>query len=396
MLFSDPALTPEDRAVIELIDDLQRSLKYAVQEPRRWFGLLRRVALARSIRGSNSIEGYHVTLDDAFAAVEAEEPLEATEGAWAAVSGYRDAMTFVLQLLDDDDWNYDENLLRSLHYMMISYDLSKRPGRWRRGDVFVVNEDLGETVYEGPPAELVPSLIRELIERVQEPADASPVMVRAAMAHLNLVMIHPFKDGNGRMARCLQALILAREGVQAAPEFCSIEEYLGANEQRYYDVLAEVGHGAWHPERDASPWIRFCLTAHYRQAKTVLRRAREAQRFWALAEKEIESRGLPERMIAPLHHALSGFALRNSTYRGIVEGEISENLASRDLKALVDADLLQPHGEKRGRHYTPVQAMRDQHVSIKKSVRATVRVDEDPYDLLRPATLFDEPAAASG
>jgi len=85
------------------------------------------------------------------------------------------------------------------------------------------------------------------------------------MAHLNLVMIHPFRDGNGRMARCLQSLVLARGGV-LSPMFMSIEEYLGRNTHNYYNVLAQVGGGSWQPERDTRPWIRFILTAHLRQA----------------------------------------------------------------------------------------------------------------------------------
>lgn len=68
------------------------------------------------------------------------------------------------------------------------------------------------------------------------------------MAHLNLVMIHPFSDGNGRMARCLQTLVLAREGI-LEPEFSSIEEYLGRNTQDYYSVLAETSEGSWHPKK---------------------------------------------------------------------------------------------------------------------------------------------------
>jgi Fic family protein len=380
-LYAMPRLDEDDLAVVGLIEDLQGSLRHQVRETRRWFGLLRRVALARSIRGSNSIEGYHVTLDDAFAALGDEEPLDATDEAWAAVSGYRDAMTFVLQLVEDDDWEYDENLLRSLHYMMINYDLSKRPGRWRTGDVFVVNEDVGETVYAAPPAEMVRPLVQELLEGITSRSDETPVMVRAAMAHLNLVMIHPFKDGNGRMARALQALMLAKEGVQAAPEFCSIEEYLGRNEQAYYDVLAEVGRGAWHPENDSRPWLRFTLTAHYRQATTVLRRAKEAERFWQLAERETSRLHFPERMIAPLHHAVSGRILRNVTYRAI-EPEVSYNVASRDLKALVDANLLQAHGEKRGRYYTPVERLRAEHGEIKRSVLASVKFQGDPYEVV--------------
>ncbi len=66
------------------------------------------------------------------------------------------------------------------------------------------------------------------------------------MAHLNLVMIHPFRDANGRMSRCLQTPVLAREQI-LAPQFSSIEEYLGRNTQSYYKVLGEVGAESWHP-----------------------------------------------------------------------------------------------------------------------------------------------------
>lgn len=389
MLFTAPTLTAEDRYVVGLVEENQKSLRFQVSEARRWFGLLRRVALARSIRGSNSIEGYHVTLDDAFAAVEGEEPLEADQAAWAAVQGYRNAMTYVLQLADEDDVEIDESLIRSLHFMILSYDLTKRPGRYRKGDVFVVDEDRDETVYEGPSPEDVPGLMNELVQALPQGLGTEHVLVQAAMAHLNFVMIHPFKDGNGRMARALQSLVLVRGQVAAAPEFCSIEEYLGANEQAYYQVLKSVGAGAWNPERDSSDWIRFCLRAHYRQTLTVLRRAKEAQRYWNVAEREVERARLPDRCTAAVAHALSGFAVRNATYRGM--DDVTEAVASRDLKALVDAGIFQPHGEKRGRYYSLVERLREEHTQIKKSVRSQIHVEADPYDLAAAALVTGSP-----
>lgn len=73
-------------------------------------------------------------------------------------------------------------------------------------------------------------------------------------------MIHPFRDSNGRMARCLQSLVLARVKV-LSPVFMSVEEYLGLNTQAYYDILAKVGGGSWPPQRGSRPWLRFNLTA---------------------------------------------------------------------------------------------------------------------------------------
>ncbi len=202
------------------------------------------------------------------------------------------------------------------------------------------------------------------------------------MAHLNLVMVHPYSDGNGRMARALQTLVLAREQI-IAPVFSSIEEYLGRNTRAYYDILADVGRGSWSPDRDALPWVRFCLTAHYRQAMTHLRRVEEAERLWAACAELAEEQGLPERTAGGLYDAAHGLRLRNSYYRKLVqetlEERISELTASRDLKALVDARLLDPVGERRARHYVAT----DPVIELRRKIRRDrpARITADPFDL---------------
>ena len=309
-----------------------------------------------------------MTADDAIAAVEGKEPVDAATETWHAVTGHRGAMTYVLQLASDPHFAYSEGLIRSLHFMMLSYDLSKYPGRWRPGPIFVRNEKTGERLYEGPDAERIPALMKELMDEMNA-AVASPFMVRAAMAHLNLVMVHPFSDGNGRMARCLQTLVLAREGI-IDPWFSSIEEYLGRNTQAYYDVLAAVGGGAWTPDKDARPWLQFCLTAHYRQAKTLLRRSKEMRRIWDEIEQEVKKSGLPERVLLALSDATLGFRVRNATYRSAAD--ISESLASRDLKVLVDCGFLVAAGEKRGRAYVGSP--------IVKAIRERTREPRTPDD----------------
>ena len=212
MLFEAPPLDGPEERVLEAVQALRAELRYQLTEPRHWTGLLRRVSLARAIRASNSIEGYNVTLDDAVAAVESAPPLETDQQdeTWKAVTGYRDALTYCLQLADDPHFTWSADLLRSLHFMMIRHDLEKMPGRWRPGPIYVYDGDRHEQVYEGPPARDVPGLIDELVGSLQA-ADEAPT-IRAAMAHLNLAMIHPFRDGNGRMARAVQTLALAREG----------------------------------------------------------------------------------------------------------------------------------------------------------------------------------------
>src|SRR5487761_1197263 len=124
MLFKSAEIKQAEREVISKIEDTRRTLKYNLAVPRRWRGLLRRNTLARAIRNSNSIEGYNVTAEDAIAAAEGQEPLDADRESWEAVTGYRTAMTFVLQLAKDPNFMYSEGFIRSLHFMMVQHDLS--------------------------------------------------------------------------------------------------------------------------------------------------------------------------------------------------------------------------------------------------------------------------------
>jgi Fic family protein len=372
-VYRTPTLDPIEIEVLRLIDDLRDDLRHRVAQPRRWLGTLRRTTFARAVQGSNSIEGYNASLDDVAAAVEGEPTLAASVETQLALAGYRDAMTYVLQVTEDEHAEIDEGMIKALHFMMLKHDLAKNPGRWRPGYIGVRNETTGQIVYEGPDAELIGDLVDSMLETLHQ--DDAPTLVRAAMAHLNLVMIHPFRDGNGRMARCLQTLVIARDRINA-PVFSSVEEYLGRNTEAYYEVLAAVGQGSWHPEHDARPWIRFMLAAHYRQAKTHLRRIEEIERLYARCSELAAKHRLPDRCAAGLSDIALGLRLRRNSYRSVVESstgeEISELTATRDLQAMVRAGLLLPLGETRGRYYVGSPAI--------LAMRAAMRADRSPRD----------------
>ena len=366
MLFRSPELRKDQKEVLDEVLATRHDLRHVLRSQRRWLGALRRSAFARAVQGSNSIEGYRVSEEDAVALIEGEEPLDAERETSAAIRGYRDAMTYVLGLAEDKYFRYSSGMLNGLHFMMTSYDLTRHPGRWRLRPIYVRDESRDETVYEGPEPELVAALMEELVDELNA-GDGQAGMVRAAMAHLNLVMIHPYADGNGRMARCLQTLVLAREGILEA-EFCSIEEYLGRHTQSYYDVLGAVGRGRWSPEQDAAPWVDYCLKAHLEQARSLIRRNREIERVWDELERLIGRHGLPERTVYALSDATFGWRVRNAVYRRIAE--VSDQVASRDLKQLTDLGLLVATGEKRGRVYVAGKAL----VELRERTREPRRV----------------------
>lgn len=393
-VFRAPTLDELDLAAIDLISGLREEMRHRISEPRRWSGGLRRISEARAVQASNSIEGYNASLDDVIAVRDGDEPMDASTETQFALEGYQEAMTYVLQATQDTVLEVDEGLLRALHFMMLKHDLSKNPGRWRPGAIHVERSATGAIVYEAPDAELVPDLVAAMLKELDSP-NAS-VLVKAAMAHLNLARIHPFSDGNGRMARCLQTLVLARDKI-AAPVFSSIEEYLGRNTQAYYDVLAEVGQGHWHPEHDALPWVRFCLTAHYRQARTVLRRIEAFEEMWTVASGIASERRLPERAIGPIAEAAYGLRIKRATYLRSVEttwGEsIADLTASRDLRALVNAGLFIPIGDTRGRYYVASEPLLAEWERIRAKWPRGPEAD-DPFKIAesRMQLTFEMPA----
>ena len=374
MIFATPILDDAERAVLALIASQRDTLRhYVTHQPRRWFGTMRRNTFARAIQGSNSIEGYNASVDEAIKIIEGEPPLDERTETWYALKGYRDAMTYIIQTTTDSTFEFGKQFIKSLHFMMISHEINKNPGQWRPSSIYVVNQSNNQKVYEGPPPESVDALITELVQELRSDRE-EPNIICAAMAHLNFTMIHPFKDGNGRMARALQTLILARDGV-LHPVFSSIEEWLGRNTQEYYSVLAEVGKGGWHPGNDARPWIRFCLKAHYQQAATLIRRNEEYEALYERISELVKKENLNDRTTMPLFDAALGMQLTRSRYK--TDAEVNEVIATRDLRKLSEIELLDPEGEKRGRVYKGSKLLR----SLRDETRIRKPM-EDPFQLL--------------
>ena len=347
MLFTYHSLDDQEKRVAEAIAGIRSDLRlHVAAEPRRWTGWLARMTRARALAASNSVEGINVSQDDAIAAIDGEDPANTDRDTWRAVIGYREAMNYILQRRQSPSFRITEDVLLAVHFMICQSDLAAHPGQYRPGWVGVRNAQTGDLVHEGVDRDQLEPRIQELLDYVNE-GDVESLFLRAAMTHLNLAMLHPFTDGNGRTARCIHTAVLATDGI-VAPEFSSIEEYVGYNQQEYYDVLSEVGGGGWNPTRNAKPWVRFCLVGHFKQAYTILRRTRETERIYGELLDLVRSYSLPERTAMALLQAAFG-RVRNSSYR--VSADVSKNLASRDLKMLVDAGFLIADGEKRGRFY---------------------------------------------
>ncbi|SDH62965.1 Fic family protein [Sinosporangium album] len=352
MLYGTPKLEPADEDVLIEIEEMRRDLRYLLAEPHRWDGQVRRQLQARAIQGSNAIEGYRAGVEDIESIMSGEDPLDTPGPATREIAGCQQAMTYIRVLAQSPAFRFDAGVLHALNFMMIGHHIDKTPGTLRPGAVYVRDSTTGEVVYEGPDAAEVSQLLDELVSWLNDGDLAAPSHVRAAMAHLNLVKIHPWLDGNGRVSRALQSLVLGRDQI-TTPEFASIEEWLGQARVtvEYHAALGEVGRRRWNPHADTLPWVRFCLRAHHMQAQRVRQRLAEAGEVWMLLEDATGAEGLNPRCVSALYQVFVSRRLRRGTYQS--DESLSQGQAARDLRDLSARGWLKPYGETKGRFYAP-------------------------------------------
>jgi Fic family protein len=263
-------------------------------------------------------------------------------------------MEHVGVMADDPVFEWRDRVILDLHFDACRFQPDARPGRWRETPILVTAPE-GGVAYRAPDADRVAPLMSDVVDWLRDGDLDAHVVVRAAMAHLHTVSVHPFRDGNGRISRIVQSLVLAREGL-LSPEFASIEEYLGSHTREYYAVLRSVQGGSYQPERDATEWVRFCIEAHIAQAGRRLDQLTESAARWAFLEELVAQRGWPERLVIALEQSLIGGTER-SAYEA--EADVSSATASNDFRRLVDAGLIEQTGRGRSIRYQAGAALRN-------------------------------------
>jgi Fic family protein len=365
VLSPTPDLTSSDERVLGEIEQMRDRIRrqMSVTAPKS-VAAVRKYLTADAIAASNWIEGFKVSTVDAQDLMDGERDVDVSDANRDETLAYQRMMTYIQTLHDVEDFGYDKSLLNALHWMLQGHrhTRQKPAGQWRKRAVYVTDpRDPGVAAYTAPDAKDVPGLIAELTAWLNAEDDTHP-LVRAAMAHLHLVSIHPWPDGNGRMSRSLQTLMIAREGV-LAPEFSSIEAWLGrpGNTWEYYRELQQRG-ATYLPDQEVSSWMRFNLTAYHQQAQTVQARIDRSGQVWEALFAFAGTEKLDERMVSALHDVAMAGRARRFRYEQ-TEG-LSLQQAQRDLRDLVAAHVLEPVGRTRARYYVAGDRFPDEVLEI--------------------------------
>lgn len=227
---------------INLIAEISAQIeRYAIRLEQSDGLRLRKANRVRTIHSSLAIEGNMLSEDEVKDIIDGKTvmaPLRQIQEVKNAIKTYE-----LYEKLNPFDVN---DLLKARGTMMMA--LTDDAGKFRRGGVGVFSEE--RLVHMAPPADRVPFLIDDLFEWLKQAKDH--LLIRSCVFHYEFEFIHPFSDGNGRMGRLWQSLILGR--LHPLFEYLPVENMVYANQEAYYNAIQHSTATA-----DSGPFIEFML-----------------------------------------------------------------------------------------------------------------------------------------
>lgn len=213
---------------------------------------------------------------------------------------------------------------------------------WRQGadPMQVVSGAIGkeQVHYEAPPSERLPQEMEQFLRWVNSEESIDPVL-KAAIAHLWFVNIHPFDDGNGRLTRTITDMLLARAD-GSSQRFYSMSAAILRNKKGYYEILEYIGkHGM-----DITPWLIWFLETMedaITTAQTRVRRVVQKTLFW---QKHVAT-PLNERQVKIINRLWDGLEGKLNTSKWAKMTHTSSATALRDIQDLVQKGILRDSGE---------------------------------------------------
>ena len=205
---------------------------------------LRRNNRIKSIHSSLKIEANSLSLGQVRDVIDGRTVL----GEQKEIQEVKNAYTAYEHFSEIDPYSIDD--LKKFHGMMTK-DIVEESGVFRCGEEGVFSGE--QCIFMAPPARLVPGLMGELFDWMREAQDFVHPLVLSSVFHYEFVFIHPFSDGNGRMARLWHSAILSKW--KPIFEYIPIESQIEKFQEEYYDVIARC-----NSEGESTAFIEFMLT----------------------------------------------------------------------------------------------------------------------------------------
>jgi Fic family protein len=305
-------------------------------------------AMVRTVHYGTHIEGNELNLSEAEKVLLGQQ-VAARERDIQEVINYRKVMDYIDQFKDQKSKiKIDEDLVKHLHKLTVEKILAdEQCGVFRKTQVVVKNSQTGEVSFRPPLAVAVPFQVKNLLEFVDNAQDeeVNPVL-KSGIIHYELVRIHPFLDGNGRVARALATLILYQDGYDIR-KFFSLEEYFDNDAPKYYEALQSVEKN----DGDLTHWLEYFTLG----LSIELSKIRQKVESISVDAKLKEKLGGSPILLSPRQLKIIEYIqklgyLQNQAFEQLFP-MVSEDTVLNEIKALVQAGIIKKHGVTKGAKY---------------------------------------------
>ncbi len=327
---------------IGIIESAREVIENAPLVP-AWEAKFREDALVRTVHHGTHIEGNELNYTEAEKVL-AGAKIVGRERDIQEVLNYRNVLKFI------EDYKTNEittESLKHMHALTVNRLLAEElVGEFRKTQVVVKNSATGEITFRPPPAVEISFLLDAFTRWMNTVGDDVNAVLKAGITHYELVRIHPFLDGNGRVARAAATLVLFREGYDIK-RFFSLEEYYDREPLNYYEALQSVAKS----EGNMTAWLEYFTEG----LAIELTRIKEKVKSLSTDLKIKKSLGgqqlaLSERQIKIVEFVQENGFLQNKSFFELFP-MISEDTVLRELKDLITKGILHKEGSTKGVRY---------------------------------------------
>lgn len=293
---------------------------------------------------SSQIEGTQSSLSDLL--LHEYHELGVPRGDVEEVSRYVAALNHGLQRLRGG-FPLSLRLIREIHGVLLSKGRgsTQTPGEFRRSQNWIGGSRPGNARFVPPPPEEVMGCLGDLENFLHDQPTRTPLLLKAALAHVQFETIHPFLDGNGRVGRLLITLLLCTEGALSEP-LLYLSLYFKAHRDTYYDLLQRV-----RVEGDWEAWVTFFLEGVIETAEQAVKTAQRIMKLFTDDRTRIETMGQAAGNVLRVHSYLQQKPVLEIP-RASTEIEISQPTVTSALKRLEEIGVVKEiTGKARDRIY---------------------------------------------
>ena len=247
---------------------------------------------------SSQIEGTQSSLSDLLAH-ELDETPGVPRDDVVEVSSYVRAMDHGLRRMKEG-FPVSLRLLREIHRILLATGrgASMAPGEFRRSQNWIGGTRPGNARYVPPPPGRLMECLDSFERFLHDQPERTPLLTKAALAHVQFESIHPFLHGNGRLGRLLITLLLCAEEALTEP-ILYLSLYFKTHRDEYYDRLQRVRtHGEWEE------WLRFFLEGVLTTSRQAVETARLTLALFEADRRKLQALGRPARSALQIHEAL--------------------------------------------------------------------------------------------